>query len=396
MNTRDQCLSDGDLRALLDAPEVERRAGAHASHLASCPACRERLARLQADAEAAGALLARLGSVESIPDPALAYQRLAVARNRRPRASTEGVPFMHRLFGAPRRAALASVAIVALMVAVIAIAPVGTLAQDILNSFRVRQFAAITIPMDLMQQVAPELEAQAKQLTPEEKQQIAAGLKGMDNFSTTLNADSVRPAGSIDEARAHLGGTMLVPSELPQAFAGSQPQIYIGDAGHAEYTLDVATAQQILNTISLKPGGLPDPAQTPEVTISLELSPSAVLAYEANGQHLIVGQTASPVLNIPSSVDVEALREAVLSIPGLPPELVAQIRAVQDWQHTLIIPVPAGAKTSQEKVDGAPALLIEAEEGAAVLWQKDGILYGVAGEGLSGSDVMRVAGSLGS
>ena len=52
------------------------------------------------------------------------------------------------------------------------------------------------------------------------------------------------------------------------------------------------------------------------MTISLELSPSAVLAYEANGQHLIVGQTASPVLNIPSSVDVEALREAVLSIPA--------------------------------------------------------------------------------
>ncbi|MDI3340354.1 MAG: hypothetical protein QJR03_07445 [Sphaerobacter sp.] len=359
MKTRDRCLSDGELRALLDAP------GAPPPHLDGCAACQARLARLRETAEAAGALLAQLGAGEAIPDPALAYRRLVAARRRPLRSSPKGVPLMHRLLGAPRRAGAAGVAAIALLVAVIAFAPVGSLAQDILNSFRVQQFAAITIPMDVVDQFAAQAGAQVSQLTPAQRQQIAEGLQGLDKFSSTLGSQSVRQVGSLDEARAHLGGTLRVPADLPAAFAATPPQVYVGDGGHLEYTIDVAKAQQVLSIVSLKPGGLPDPAQTPEVTVSLDINPAAMLHYTAGDQHLIVGQTASPVLNIPSAVDVEALREAILSVPGLPPDLVAQIRAVKDWQHTLIIPVPAGATTSQEKVDGAPALLIEVQQGAA-------------------------------
>lgn len=394
MNRRRQCLSEGDLRTLVDGAARSADATAWEAHLAACEACRARLARVRADADAAAELLTRLES-DATPDLTRAYQRFQAARTRPPIVTSKGVPLMHRLFGAPQRALAFGATLVALMVLVIAVSPVGTLAQDVLNSFRVQQFAAITIPMDMVQQFSG-LEEQARNLTPEEKQEIASGLQGLSlsGLDTNLSPDSVRQATSLDEARAHLGGTLLAPETLPQAFDGVEPQIYVGDPAHIEYTFDVAAVQSILGTISMKPTGLPDPAETPRATVSLDVYPSAVMLYQAGDQRLVVGQTESPVLNIPSEIDVEQMRDAILSIPGLPSDLVAQLRAVNDWQHTLIIPVPAGATTSQKKVDGAPALLIEAEEGAAVLWQKDGVLYFVGGHQVSGSDVMAAANSM--
>jgi hypothetical protein len=68
------------------------------------------------------------------------------------------------------------------------------------------------------------------------------------------------------------------------------------------------------------------------------------------------------------------------------------LRAVKDWQHTLIIPVPSGATTSNETVQGSPALLIKSDQGQVVLWQKDGILHMVGTNG--DASVMSVADSL--
>mgnify|MGYP001209365900 FL=1 len=123
---------------------------------------------------------------------------------------------------------------------------------------------------------------------------------------------------------------------------------------------------------------------------------AAALVYEADGKYLVAGQFVSPgpSLNIPSSVDVNLLREEVLALPGLPADIVAQLRNVKDWEKTLIVPVPSGATSRQVTVDGAAGLLVESDQGAVVLWQKDGALYAVGGQSVSGDDALRVAESM--
>ncbi len=257
-----------------------------------------------------------------------------------------------------------------------------------LNKFRVQQFAAITIPMDFAQQMG----AQLPQLSGQQHQELAQALQGLGTFQTTFSPSSLHEAASVDEARSHLGGTLAVPSKLPGAFQGVQPKIYLGDAGRASYTLDVAKAQQMLRSIGVSAAFLPDPRTTPSATITLDVPASAAFVYAAGDKHLVVGQMASPTLDL-GTIDAETLRETLLALPGLPPDLVAQIRNVRDWRNTLIIPVPAGAKTSQKTVDGVPALLIESSEGAAVLWQKDGNLHVVAGQATA-DEVMATATAL--
>lgn len=390
MDHSDACLSDSALRALIDGEASGSDRPAWEAHLAGCPECRARFARIREDAGIAATLVERLAPDRHAPDPALAYRRWRLHTRDSRMSQMKGASWMDRILGIRRRTAAVGAALVAIMALVIAFAPVATLADNVLNSFRVHEFAAITIPMDMVQQ----LSTMQQNVDPQTKQQMANEFNALGNFSTTLSRDSMRPATSIDQAKTHLGGSLLVPSTLPQAFAGTQPTIYLGDAGTAQYTLNVGKAEDILSRLSLTVQGLPDAQTTPDVTFTLDVPASAVLDYQAGGKRLVVGQMQSPTLNIPSTVDINALRDSILQIPGLPADLVAQIRAVKDWQRTLIIPVPAGATTSQKTINGAPALQIVSKDGAVVLWQKDGVLYAVGGQGLTGNDVMSVASSM--
>jgi hypothetical protein len=116
----------------------------------------------------------------------------------------------------------------------------------------------------------------------------------------------------------------------------------------------------------------------------------------------------SPTLTTPDSLDMNALREDILMLPGLPTDLVAQLRSIENWESTLVIPVPEGAVTSDVSIDGEPGLLLEAGEfdgsdwgiefelegdASVVMWHDDGNLYVVAGS-VSGSDLLDVANSL--
>ncbi|HLI52341.1 MAG TPA: hypothetical protein VKU87_11115 [Thermomicrobiaceae bacterium] len=391
------CLNESELRALLDGAVAETEAGAWSAHIEACPSCAAHLAALrESRAETTDLMEALLPS--SLPEPPLpvAYRKLQqrIARAEQSSSSWKGASLMQRLTAAPRRLAVAGVAIVALMAIVIAWSPVSTMAGNVLNSFRVQQFAAVTVPMDLIQKFDPHAMAETASNSDMNLQDFAKILQGKGAFQTTYKSMPVHQVSSLADASSHLGGSIEVPSNLPAGFQSVQPQIFTGDAGSASYALNVADADKVLNMLSLNAQGLPDPTTTPTVTFSVDIPASAVLHYKSGSQNLFIGQMQSPTLNIPDSVDVNELRDSILAIPGLPTDMVAQIKAVQDWQHTLIVPVPSGATTAEKTVQGAPALLISEKDGAVVLWQKNGNLYAVGGNGLTSDQVMSIAGSM--
>jgi hypothetical protein len=275
------------------------------------------------------------------------------------------------------RAASAVVAIFAVVVAV-TFTPMRTVADDFLNQFRVQKFAAVTIPMDAL---SPMQSLATAGMSDEAKQQFQDELKQLGAFDTTFeyDQDHLPQAMTLDEAEAQFGN-IDEPDNLPDGF-DSAPNAYLTEAGSASFDLDTAKAQQIIDALGLPIYSLPDPAEYPTLEFSANMPAAAVLEYQnADGQRVIVGQMESPTLDIPDGLDMDALREEVLRFPGLPSDLVAQLRAIDDWEHTLIIPIPEGATSENITINGEPGLLIEHDLGSAVLWEKDGILHAVIGQ----------------
>src|SRR5262249_26108582 len=107
------------------------------------------------------------------------------------------------------------------------------------------------------------------------------------------------------------------------------------------------------------------------------------------------GPGAGPALQFPDELDLNAFRTALLALPGLPQDTVNQLKNVQDWERTLIIPVPEGTTTKNVSIDGNKGLvIIDAQgRGSVVLWQSNGQLFAVGGT-LSEADLLSIANGL--
>lgn len=298
---------------------------------------------------------------------------------------------MSGIWNRPQGRAIAAMATAVVLLLVVAVSPMRTVADDFLNQFRVQKFAAITIPMNFEQ---PDQTAMFQMMSAAaQSPAVHDELAGLGTFETTFqfDGDHLPTALTEEQAAAQYDG-LRVPQSLPSGF-DSAPQAYVTEAGSASYTLNVDKAREIITQI-----GLPiyafDSVTSPTLKFSVDVPSAAVLRYQdAAGENLVVGQMVSPELDIPSEFNMDQLREDILRFPGLPSDLVSQLRAVDDWESTLIVPIPEDATSESVKVDGNPGLLIKAEEGNGVLWEDGGTLYAVFGQ-VSADQIMATAKSL--
>jgi hypothetical protein len=377
------CLSDGELRALLDDVRPSD------PHLARCPDCRTRLERLRADAGVSAAILATAAPSEVDVNRAyLRWQRRLQSRNLAAVPAVKG-DLMHG-FTRAQRGAVAGAVLALVMTLSVAFTPVTTLADTFLNQFRIQHFAAITIPMDLVQNMSQAAQAQA--MDPGNVAALQNELKQLGSFSTTVDQNSATKVDSISNAAQQFSG-LDVPSDLSTFSNAGQPtNIYLGKSGSATYQMNVAEVQKLMSSLGLSTQGLPDAQTNPTVTFKLDINPAAVMEWEQNGKHLVVGQTRSPVLNVPSSVNMDELRNDLLDFPLIPADIKAQLRAVNDWSSTLIVPIPQGASQQQVTIHNAQGLLVKNDQMSFVLWQDNGVLHVVGTDG--DANVMTVANSL--
>lgn len=276
------------------------------------------------------------------------------------------------------RLATALIAVFA-VVAAFTFTPMRTVANDMLDRFRVEKFAVITIPMDL---VSPFESAFLENLGEMDQSDLKARFEALGSFTTTLGMDSARQVGSLDDARASYGEfDMPDAADLPDGFT-SAPQVFVTDAGSATYTLDTAEAQRIIDDLRLPIYSLPDPNQYPTLTFQLDVPAGVALLYTGgDGRIIAVAEMPSPTITFPNGLDMNMLREDILRFPGLPADIVAQLRAIDDWETTLIIPIPEGADSRDVKVNGEPGILItDPLLGSVVLWEDSGTLHFVAGQ----------------
>ena len=325
----------------------------------------------------------------SVTDPKVDTER-ALARLRA-RVEAERIAPVTRGGSAPRRGAvniwlrgLAAAATVALVATLLT---VSGLAETLLTIFEPKQLVAVPITVTDL-----------------------SGAASFGAYGTLTWTEQPKPYDVPDiRTAAHDSGmTVLVPGNLPAGVGA--PHYGVMNKTTATFTFSADRTRQSAAAQQRTPP--PMPANIDGSRLFITGGP-AVVAYYADSTtptgatgvsgaspfagmpKLIVAQGRPPVVQS-DGVTVEQLQSYLLAQPGISPQLAAQIRAIKDPSSTLPVPIPVDMATSKKvTVQGVEGIFVGDSTGlgSAVIWQKDGIVYGVAGT-LTEQQVLAVANSL--
>jgi hypothetical protein len=142
-------------------------------------------------------------------------------------------------------------------------------------------------------------------------------------------------------------------------------------------------------------------------TLTITAGPAIAVQYtSASGRSnlitLAIVAARRPVASVKGAGEAggataSQLETFLLSRPGLPPDLVQEIRLLGNTTSVLPVPVPSGLWEDKEQIGGAPAVLVTDPKGFAsgVIWEsRDRIVHAVGGL-LDKQDVFSVARQIG-
>ena len=235
------------------------------------------------------------------------------------------------------------------------------------------------------------------------------GVDGFARFGTLTWSTPPKPydVPSAAAAATESGLKVLVPSQLPTGVTAAQGRFGVMPHTTATFTFSAETARKSAATVGRTPPPMPANIDGSKLFISggpavvqYYLDPSATSTNGLTGPlggmpKLIVAQGKAPVVQS-DGVTVEQLQQYLLAQPGISPSLAAQIKAIKDPSSTLPIPIPVDMASSKPiTVQGVQGVFIGDSTGlgSAVIWSKDGMVFGVAGT-LTEAEILAVANSL--
>jgi len=360
------------LRRLVDEPlAVPDRARRHLADCGRCQAGRTEIAQNAATAAHLLAVPEEIGNVD------LEWFLLAERLREPGPARRPAVCHPRRM---PRRLAGASLGTSAAVVGTVLVVGAGA-AAALTSVYAPTRVAPVPVSTNDLRAI--------NNLTGLSVAQLSRGLPPSGSLTLAFGDVSWNTAGqpqqvsSIARARALTHLAYTAPARLPAGVGppGSiavQPQVTAtvhfsssAGAGIAGSTLEVSVGPAIV----VQYGGRPGPAGLTTLGIAVMQRPAASST----------GATA------------RELETFLLSRPGVPSGLAQELRLLGNPAATLPVPVPAGLTSSQQKVRGAPAVLVTVPGGAAagVIWEsRDGLVHGVGGL-LDSNDVLNVARQVG-
>jgi hypothetical protein len=359
--------TEGVLRRLVDEPagvtDDER------AHVAGCATCLRKLEAARADARLVGSALAVSGPVDVDTDAAWARFSAAAAAPaatatpaRRPAVTTA----RGRWRTAVRRPAVAALGAMVLLTG----AGVAA-ANDWLPIFQTERVDPVEVTAGDLVQV-PDLSAYGDlQITQEPDPEEVA------------DADAAVERTGLDVPEV---------GDLPEGVTGD-PTYHAAGVVEATFTFSAEKAAQ---AAAAEGEALPPvPSGLDGSSLRLRAGPgvAAIWAQPTGVPTLVVARVGAPTVDSSGGVEFETVRDYLLSLPGLPPELADQLADLSQDGGTLPLPVPAElVTTSEADVDGADATVLTSRNGlfAGVVWVEDGVMTGVAGS-LSADELLSVA-----
>lgn len=208
-------------------------------------------------------------------------------------------------------------------------------------------------------------------------------------------------------ARKDSGLAVLTPAQLPAGITATAVRYGVMPRTTATFTFSADLARQSASSIGRTPP--PMPANIDGSKLFVTGGPAVVQFYGDGATpssttagsplgglpKLIIAQGKGPTVQS-DGVTVEQLQQYLLAQPGISPALAAQIKAIKDPSSTLPIPIPVDMASSKPiTVQGVQGVFVGDSTGlgSAVIWSKDGTVFGVAGT-LTEMEILAVANSL--
>ena len=280
-------------------------------------------------------------------------------------------------------------AIAAILVALLLLPNSGALASQLLSLFSIQQFQPV-------------------QVTKQDVQSLSSRpIPTLQDLGTLqIQSDSLQTQDNLTQAQAAQVATfpILMPNILPQGISGT-PDFSVIDAGHGTFTFSTSKAQAFFMKNGY--GNVSIPANLDGATYDVTTSAGVVISYgnQTTTQFMIV-EFPSPVVRATGSASLQELRDVALSVPGLPPQLVTQLKQIDLNSGVVPLPIPSGIDSQSITVHGTQGLLLTKNisttipqlkkfpAGSAVVWQTHGIIYAVGGTISNTNQLLNSANSL--
>ncbi|KJR99056.1 MAG: hypothetical protein VR68_09600 [Peptococcaceae bacterium BRH_c4a] len=260
----------------------------------------------------------------------------------------------------------------------LAFSPASSMASDFLTIFRVEKVQVISI-------------------TPEDMLQMDKIMKEGTGGVDIRNFGKVKVSGrqemvpvTLEQARSAVDFDLKIP-----ALDGyGKPDLQKTAGSSVSLAIDVNGVNAALKAFGGKER-LPEELNGKEFTLVV---PTGITAeYSGPAGKIMLAQARGPSVRTTSGVDVKAIRQALLGMPALPENFRRQLAAVEDWQHTALIPLPAGQHT-EVPVNGTGGIFIKEGNGQSpvnvLVWQKNGVIYALAGQNMQQDKALEIAGKI--
>ena len=395
------CPDLGALRASLD--DTSGTPAPPHDHVAGCASCADTLAELQRNAELAAPAIALTAPADP-PSPAAVGDALTRFEQRRARLAAAATATAPALADVPapiplpgrgrvarlgaRARGVAAGLVAALVLTGLLVTPGGrAAAAGFLAQFRSQRFEVVSLDRGQSSQVAD----------------VVGGLVQTGVFT----GDALQLSGfgepevvaGLDEAARVAGFAVSAvdPAALPAGVERTPQRVLVTRARETRLTFDRDRALAFLRGHGRPDARLPERYDGTQLVVQVPAAVVQQFAGRDGVPALLVGKAGTVGLTTEGGASLEGLREVVLGLPGLPAETVAQLRAIGDWRTTLPLPVPSDQVRSRPAtVDGAEAVSFADPSGRlnALLWQRGGHIWGVAGV-IDSDEALDVADSLG-
>jgi hypothetical protein len=276
---------------------------------------------------------------------------------------------------APRwRAAVAGALAVAALAVLFTLPAVRVTAQQVLDLFRVRDFAVVPIDEARVEQL------KARRFDP---QSLLGG-----NVEKLQDPGPPRAFTSIDAATPAAGFTPARPTDMPRRL--QLDSVFVSGESRERVTVDTRPLRELMDAFEIRDLSVPAGLDGQHVTI--HVPPVVVQSYRNDRQARVrLLQSSSPELSMPAGVDLPRLGEIGLRLLGLQPGEANRLAHAIDWRSTLLVPVASSATTFQQvTVHGAKGVYLEtsgahapggadSSPASVLLWSRDERVFALIG-----------------
>ncbi|MED0680009.1 zf-HC2 domain-containing protein [Aneurinibacillus thermoaerophilus] len=368
-----KCPDIGFIQAYIDGEINRDMRKAFSAHLEHCPNCRtslEQAKKLEQWAETA--------IQEAFTEPKLSHLSIdtdAAWERFEQRLQHELKPVKTKRKGwinmkKPYKKLMAGTAAAAVLLGSLAIPQVQVAASQFLSIFRMDKVEMIKLTQSDLQEI---------------ERWVAGNEKGMKEIKGIgkiwvgeQNGD--RGTRTFEKREDAIKAGYALPA-IPEGY--KTENIFVSPSFTLHMQLDTKKTNALLHqlkanvefdeTLDNKPFSLTVPE-----AVHIELVPANADTKKAHpSAHISYMESGAPQIQVPKDVDLNQLRETVLSLPFIPQNVKQQLASIQDWQRTLPIPYIIDEKhqTREVTVQGAKGIIYEAENQTFLIWQKDGKLH---------------------